>query len=109
MPGWHKWLPSHKTSPLWYETEHFTALIAAYLNRERTNGRQGKTLREFVSEFDGLTTSAKQKDHLLAVVHHRHQVDSRNFWYKRICGEASGLPFVLQTRTFTAKTQPLVG
>jgi hypothetical protein len=59
-PGWHEWLPSHKTSPVWYELEHFTNLIAAYLNRERSGGR-AKTLREFVSEFDGLTTSAKQK------------------------------------------------
>jgi hypothetical protein len=60
-PTWQKWLPSHKTSPFWYEPDHFTALIAAYLTRERATGRQGKTIREFVSEFDGLSTSAKQK------------------------------------------------
>jgi hypothetical protein len=60
-PAWQKWLPSYKTSPLWYEPDHFMALIAAHLNRERSTGRPGKTIREFVSEFDGLTTSAKQK------------------------------------------------
>jgi hypothetical protein len=53
-PCWQKWFPSQKTSPLWYELDHFTALIAAYVNRERATGRQGKTIREFVSEFDGL-------------------------------------------------------
>jgi DNA topoisomerase VI subunit B len=146
-PTWQKWLPSHKTSPFWYELEHFTALIAAYLNRERATGRQGKTIREFVSEFDGLSTSAKQKvvleaaglsrgylrdlvqgddfveadverllramqaearpvkpkklgilgkEHLLAVLGQQHQVDPRKFWYKRVGGEASGLPCVLE-------------
>ena len=60
-PDWRKWLPSYKTSPYWYETEHLTALIAAYLFRERTPGVKMKTLREFVSEFDGLSMSAKQK------------------------------------------------
>jgi DNA topoisomerase VI subunit B len=59
-PGWRKWLPAHKTSPRWYEPEHLTALIAAYLMQERAGG-PAKTLREFVSEFDGLSTSAKQK------------------------------------------------
>jgi DNA topoisomerase VI subunit B len=60
-PGWQKWLPSHKTSPLWYEPDHLMALMAAYLNRERATGLPGKTIRGFVSEFDGLSTSAKQK------------------------------------------------
>jgi DNA topoisomerase VI subunit B len=146
-PVWQKWLPSHKTSPFWYELDHFMALIAAYLNRERALGRQGKTIRAFVSEFDGLSTSAKQKavlqiaglsrgylrdlvqdeylsdaaveqllramqaearpvnpkklgvlgrEHLLAVLCQRHQVDPQRFWYKRVWGEASKLPCVLE-------------
>jgi hypothetical protein len=37
-----------------------TALIAAYLNRERA-GARARTLREFVAEFYGLSASAKQK------------------------------------------------
>jgi DNA topoisomerase-6 subunit B len=61
IPDWREWLPSHKTSPCWYEPEHLMALIAAYLSRERAPGGKMKTLREFVSEFDGLSTSAKQK------------------------------------------------
>lgn len=60
-PDWLKWLPSHKTSPLWYEVEHFTVLIAAYLHHERSAAGKAKTIREFVAEFDGLSTSAKQK------------------------------------------------
>ena len=44
-PTWQKWLPSDKTSPFWYEPEHFTALIAAYLHRER-----GRTVKPKPSE-----------------------------------------------------------
>ena len=145
-PHWHKWLPSHKTSPCWYESEHLTALIAAYLSQERAGGRV-KTLREFVSEFDGLSTSAKQKavlesallsraylhdfiegdslceshvtkllqamqaearpvnptklgvlgkDHLMQIMGQRHRIDPQKFFYKKVWGEASGLPCVLE-------------
>jgi DNA topoisomerase VI subunit B len=58
--SWRKWGPSDPTSPHWYEIDHFTALIAAYLNRERAGGR-ARTIREFVAEFHGLSASAKQK------------------------------------------------
>ena len=58
-PTWQKWLPSDKTSPFWYEPEHFTALIAAYLHRERATGRQAKTIREFVSEFVSVAWSPR--------------------------------------------------
>jgi DNA topoisomerase VI subunit B len=61
-PGWKKWRPSDPTSPRWYELDHFTALIAAYLHGERlSGGRKARTLREFVSEFSGLSASAQQK------------------------------------------------
>lgn len=59
-PGWPKWRPSDPTSPFWYETDHLTALIAAYLTRERADAR-ARTLREFVAEFYGLSANAKQK------------------------------------------------
>jgi DNA topoisomerase VI subunit B len=60
-PAWKKWRPSDPTSPRWYECEHFTALIAAYLYRERVSGAKARTLRAFVSEFAGLSASAQQK------------------------------------------------
>ena len=57
---WRKWSPSWPTSPHWYTSESLSSLIAAYLKKERETGR-AYTVREFVSEFSGLTGSAKQK------------------------------------------------
>lgn len=54
-PAWKKWLPSNPTDPHWYELEEFERLIAAYLSCEE------KSVREFVSEFRGLSGTAKQK------------------------------------------------
>ena len=59
-PAWRKWKPSDPTSPHWYKPEHFERLIAAYLAHDQDNGRE-RTVREFVSEFCGLSGSAKQK------------------------------------------------
>jgi hypothetical protein len=54
---WHKWQPSMPTSPHWYSAERLRGLIAAYLS----GSRKAITIREFISEFDGLSSSAKQK------------------------------------------------
>jgi DNA topoisomerase VI subunit B len=59
-PSWQKWTPSRPTSPHWYGAEQFQALIAAYLTAERA-GARARTVREFVSEFHGLSGTAKQK------------------------------------------------
>ena len=53
---WKKWLPRYPTSPHWYRLENFERLISAYLSHDKE-----RTVREVVSEFDGLTASAKQK------------------------------------------------
>ena len=55
---WVKWKPSDPTSAYWYDTERFGRLIAGYISNEATAGR---TVREFISEFRGLSGSAKQK------------------------------------------------
>ena len=57
-PAWAKWLPSDPTSAHWYDTERIGRLIAGYVSTEATAER---TLREFVSEFRGLSGSGKQK------------------------------------------------
>jgi hypothetical protein len=59
-PTWRKWLPSAPTSPHWYTVEKLHDLIAAYLTKERET-RRTRTVREFVSEFAGLSGTAKQK------------------------------------------------
>ena len=57
---WQKWKPNNPTSPHWYTLERIKSLIAAYVTAERSGGK-ARTVREFVSEFAGLTGTAKQK------------------------------------------------
>lgn len=59
-PAWAKWGPSDPTSPHWYTPPHLERLIAAYVAHDADQGRE-RTVREFVSEFRGLSGSAKQK------------------------------------------------
>jgi Histidine kinase-, DNA gyrase B-, and HSP90-like ATPase len=55
-PTWPKWLPCWPTSPHWYDESRFRRYMAAHIaNREKT------TVREFVSEFRGLSSTVKQK------------------------------------------------
>lgn len=58
---WLKWLPSDPTSAHWYDLDRLERLIAAYVARDQDAGRQPRTVRDFVSEFRGLSGSAKQK------------------------------------------------
>jgi len=60
-PTWKKWLPTDPTSAHWYNIETLSDLIKGYLTKERNNGQHKKTVREFVSEFSGLTSTAKGK------------------------------------------------
>jgi DNA topoisomerase VI subunit B len=55
-----KWLASEPTSQHWYTPEQLRLLIAAYINLERESGK-ARTVREFISEFRGLSGTAKQK------------------------------------------------
>jgi DNA topoisomerase VI subunit B len=65
-PVWQKWRPDRPTCPHWYTPENLRALIAAYLAEERAGGR-ARTVREFVSEFAGLSGTAKAKGILTTV------------------------------------------
>jgi DNA topoisomerase VI subunit B len=57
-PGWVKWRPSEPTSPHWYEPEHLERLVAAYVTHD---AHAGMSVREFVTQFRGLSGSAKGK------------------------------------------------
>ncbi|MCL0060658.1 ATP-binding protein [Dehalococcoidia bacterium] len=59
-PGWHKWKPNDFTSPLWYSNEDLKKLILSHVALAQDGGRD-LTLREFVAQFRGLTSTAKQK------------------------------------------------
>lgn len=57
---WTKWLGNQPTSPHWYTPEDLQNLIFAYIHQEQSGGR-AITIREFVSEFDGLRRPQTQK------------------------------------------------
>ena len=55
-PAWNKWLPSWPTSAHWYDKGRFRRYMAAHIAN-----RGNITVREFISEFRGMTGTAKQK------------------------------------------------
>ncbi len=54
--AWSKWLPSWPTSAHWYDQSRFRRYMAAHIAN-----RGNITVREFISEFRGMTGTAKQK------------------------------------------------
>jgi DNA topoisomerase VI subunit B len=56
-PAWQKWLPSWPTSAHWYDESRLRRYMAAHIAHR--GGRM--TVRAFVSEFDGMSSTAKQK------------------------------------------------
>jgi hypothetical protein len=60
-PSWQKWQPHYPTSPHWYDSARLRRLMGAYIGRDQDQGRSPRTVREFISEFRGLSASAKQK------------------------------------------------
>jgi DNA topoisomerase VI subunit B len=60
-PTWRKWVPSDPTSPHWYTEEEFERLIGAHIAQARDDNGRGSTLREFVSQFRGLSSTQRQK------------------------------------------------
>ena len=58
-PTWRKWRPNRPTSPHWYEVRHLERLAGCYIALDRQRG-QDRTVAAFLSEFDGLTGSAKR-------------------------------------------------
>ena len=60
VPAWAKWRPSDPTSPHWYNRECLERLVAAYITHDRLSGND-RAVRDLVSEFRGLSGTAKQK------------------------------------------------
>ena len=56
-PAWTKWSPSYPTSACWYDVARFERLVSAYAHEHGD-----RTVREFVTEFRGLSGSAKVSD-----------------------------------------------
>jgi hypothetical protein len=60
-PTWTKWLPSQPTSPHWYDAPRLARLIAAHIAYAEDHEIPCPTVREFVAEFRGLSSTAKGK------------------------------------------------
>jgi DNA topoisomerase VI subunit B len=61
-PSWKKWRPNEPAPPHWYTEPSLTRLIRANIAHDLDNRRSPpRTVREFVSEFNGLSSTAKQK------------------------------------------------
>jgi DNA topoisomerase VI subunit B len=58
--AWAKWRPSNPTSAHWYDQARLKRYIAAHVARDQDQGRN-RTVREFISEFRGLSGIPKQK------------------------------------------------
>jgi DNA topoisomerase VI subunit B len=59
--GWLKWRACDPTSPHWYTSQRLARLAAAYVARDQDLGHPPRTVRAFVSEFHGLSSTGKQK------------------------------------------------
>jgi DNA topoisomerase VI subunit B len=59
-PAWAKWGPSEPTSAHWYDLERFERLAAANVADDQDH-KISRTVWEFISEFRGLSGSAKRK------------------------------------------------
>jgi DNA topoisomerase VI subunit B len=59
-PDWKKWRPRDPTSPHWYDAARLQRYLAAHVAHDRDLG-QSRTVREFISEFRGLSSSAQQR------------------------------------------------
>jgi len=59
--NWPKWTPSNPVSPHWYGSQHLLSrLIEGYISHDHKNGKD-RTIREFIAEFRGLSSTLKQK------------------------------------------------
>jgi DNA topoisomerase VI subunit B len=59
-PGWAKWRPRNPTSPHWYDESRLQRYLGAHVARDRDHKRH-RTVREFISEFRGLSGTAVQR------------------------------------------------
>jgi hypothetical protein len=64
MPSWTKYRACDATSAHWYTSGQFERYAAALIDRDRTQPRPDGhkiTVREFISQFRGMSATAKQK------------------------------------------------
>ena len=60
-PDWDKWRPRNPTSAHWYDEARLQRYLAAHVARDRDLG-QSRTVREFLTEFCGLSEPRPAQD-----------------------------------------------
>jgi DNA topoisomerase VI subunit B len=80
--NWEKWRPRNPTSPHWYDATRLQRYLAAHVARDRDLGRN-RTVREFVAEFRGLSSTAVQRK-VLEDVGCSHQSLAQFFGVERV-------------------------
>ncbi len=81
-PNWEKWRPRNPTSALWYDEARLERYLAAHVARDRDLG-QRRTVREFIAEFRGLSSTAIQRK-ILNEVGCSHQSLASFFGVERV-------------------------
>jgi DNA topoisomerase VI subunit B len=81
-PNWEKWRPRNPTSPHWYDQARLQRYIAAHVARDRDLGQE-RTVRAFVGEFRGLSSTAIQRK-ILTEVGCSHQSLASFFGSERV-------------------------
>jgi DNA topoisomerase VI subunit B len=81
-PNWEKWRPRNPTSPHWYDETRLQRYLAAHVARDRDTGRH-RTVREFISEFRGLSGTAVQRK-ILKEVGCSHQSLAQFFGIEKV-------------------------
>jgi hypothetical protein len=81
-PSWgeRKWRPSDPTSAYWYDVDRFSRYIAAHINRDRCRGGRGHSIREFVAELRGITSTARQQAVRIEAVRDDAGLTARRHW-----------------------------
>jgi DNA topoisomerase VI subunit B len=104
-PTWTKWLPSWPTSAHWYDESRLRRYMAAHIAHRGKMGRM--TVREFVAEFDGMSSTARQKK-ILAKTGASHVSLPEFFGLKKVnAGNIAKLLAALKTHTKPVKPAAL--
>jgi hypothetical protein len=59
-PAWEKWRPSDPIPIHWYTAERLQRYIAACVNRDMEHGVRVRSVRDFVGDFRGLSSTVKR-------------------------------------------------
>jgi DNA topoisomerase VI subunit B len=81
-PDWEKWKPRNPTSPHWYNEARLQRYLAAHVSRDCDLGRH-RTVREFISEFRGLSGTVIQRK-ILEEVGCSHQSLAQFFGVEKV-------------------------